>query len=89
MSEEPPGSDEELPEQLRVRRAKLDRLRESGVDPYPVAVPRTASLAEVEARLLAAAPGAAEVLERLLDEVPDPADEILLDSLPISLYGGG
>jgi hypothetical protein len=29
------------------------------------------------------------VLERLLDEVPDPADEVLLDSLPISLYGGG
>jgi tRNA-dihydrouridine synthase B len=47
------------------------------------------TIAEVEARLLAAAPGAAEVLERLLDEVPDPADEILLDSLPISLYGGG
>jgi hypothetical protein len=29
------------------------------------------------------------VLERLLDEVPDTADEVLLDSLPISLYGGG
>jgi hypothetical protein len=29
------------------------------------------------------------VLERLLDEVPSPEDEILLDSLPISLYGGG
>src|SRR3954465_8615681 len=42
-----PGSpDDELPEQLRVRRAKLDRLREAGVDPYPVAVPRTAPLAE-------------------------------------------
>jgi lysyl-tRNA synthetase class 2 len=42
-------SDEELPEQLRVRRAKLDRLREAGVDPYPVAVARTVSLAEVRA----------------------------------------
>jgi lysyl-tRNA synthetase class 2 len=49
MSEEPPGSDEELPEQLRVRRAKLDRLRDAGVDPYPVAVPRTSSLADVRA----------------------------------------
>jgi hypothetical protein len=29
------------------------------------------------------------VLERLLDELPDPAEEILLDSLPISIYGGG
>src|SRR4051794_7679029 len=45
MTEEPPVDD--LPEQLRVRRAKLDRLREAGVDPYPVTVPRTATLAEV------------------------------------------
>jgi tRNA-dihydrouridine synthase B len=47
------------------------------------------TLDEVERRLLAAAPGARFILERLLDEVPDPADEILLDSLPISIYGGG
>jgi nifR3 family TIM-barrel protein len=43
----------------------------------------------VETRLFAAAPGARFVLERLLDEAPDPADEVLLDSLPISIYGGG
>ena len=42
---EPP--DDELPEQLRVRRGKLDRLREAGVDPYPVSVARTTSLAAV------------------------------------------
>ena len=24
-----------------------------------------------------------------LAELPDPADEVLLDSLPISIYGGG
>ena len=47
------------------------------------------SLDEVEARLLAAAPGARFVLERLLDELPDPGNEVLLDSLPISIYGGG
>jgi tRNA-dihydrouridine synthase B len=47
------------------------------------------SLREVEQRLLAAAPGARFILERLLDEVPDPEDEVLLDSLPISIYGGG
>ena len=40
---------EELPEQMRVRRAKLDRLRESGIDPYPVTVPRTTTLAAVRA----------------------------------------
>src|SRR3954465_1522109 len=47
------------------------------------------SLDEVETRLLAAAPGARFILERLLGEVPDPEDEVLLDSLPISIYGGG
>jgi nifR3 family TIM-barrel protein len=47
------------------------------------------SLAEVEARLFATAPGARFVLERLLDEAPSPEDEVLLDSLPISIYGGG
>ena len=47
------------------------------------------SLDEVEERLLAAAPGARFVLERLLSELPDPADDVLLDSLPISIYGGG
>ena len=53
MSEEPSGPaaapDDELPEQMRVRRAKLDRLRETGIDPYPVGVARTTSLAEVRA----------------------------------------
>ncbi|PWW21561.1 lysyl-tRNA synthetase class II [Geodermatophilus normandii] len=50
MTDEPPGSpDDELPEQLRVRRAKLDRLRETGVDPYPVALERTTALADVRA----------------------------------------
>jgi len=44
---------------------------------------------DVVTRLFAAAPGAAEILERLVSELPDPADEILLDDLPISLYGGG
>ncbi len=50
MTDEPPGPpDDELPEQLRVRRAKLDRLREAGADPYPVTLPRTTSLADVRA----------------------------------------
>ena len=40
----------DLPEQERVRREKRERLRASGVDPYPVQVPRSAALAEVRAR---------------------------------------
>jgi tRNA-dihydrouridine synthase B len=48
---------------------------------------RCETLEEVESRLFAAAPGAAEVLERL--EAAQPReDEVLLD-LPISIYGGG
>ena len=44
---------------------------------------------EVVTRLFAAAPGSAEIVARLEAELPDPADEILLDSMPISIYGGG
>jgi tRNA-dihydrouridine synthase B len=44
---------------------------------------------EVVTRLLAAAPAAAELVDRLQDDIPDAEDEILLDELPISLYGGG
>jgi len=40
---------DDLPEQLRVRRAKRDRLIEGGVSPYPATVDRTHSLAEVRA----------------------------------------
>jgi lysyl-tRNA synthetase class 2 len=38
-----------LPQQMRVRREKLDRIRASGVDPYPVGAPRTHTLAQVRA----------------------------------------
>ena len=39
--------DDDLPEQMRVRRDKRERLLSSGIAPYPVTVPRTHSLAEV------------------------------------------
>ena len=44
------GENEELPEQVRVRREKLDRLRERGVDPFPVTVRRTTTLGELRQR---------------------------------------
>jgi tRNA-dihydrouridine synthase B len=44
---------------------------------------------EVVTRLFAAAPRAAEIVARLEEELPDRGDEILLDSMPISIYGGG
>jgi lysyl-tRNA synthetase class 2 len=44
----PPADD--LPEQMRVRRSKRDRLLAEGVEPYPVGFPRTARLAEVRER---------------------------------------
>jgi tRNA-dihydrouridine synthase B len=47
------------------------------------------STEDVVTRLFAAAPAAAEIVDRLESELPDPADEILLDEMPISIYGGG
>lgn len=41
---------QDLPEQLRIRREKRQRIIESGTDAYPVEVPRTHSLAEVRAK---------------------------------------
>ena len=55
--------------------------------PFKQELVQLATLDEVERRLLAAAPGARFVLERLEDELPQ-GDEVLLD-LPISIYGGG
>jgi tRNA-dihydrouridine synthase B len=55
--------------------------------PFKQELVQLATTEEVERRLLAAAPGAAEVLERLEEELPT-GDEVLLD-LPISIYGGG
>jgi tRNA-dihydrouridine synthase B len=45
------------------------------------------SVEEVERRLIAAAPGAIPILERLEAEVPT-GDEVTLE-LPVSIYGGG
>ncbi|MGI9123627.1 MAG: amino acid--tRNA ligase-related protein, partial [Mycobacterium sp.] len=42
---DPDSSD--LPEQFRIRQGKRQRLLDEGRDPYPVAVPRTHSLAEI------------------------------------------
>ena len=42
--------DLDAPEQIQVRRAKLDRLRAAGIDPYPVGYPRTDTIAQVRER---------------------------------------
>jgi lysyl-tRNA synthetase class 2 len=41
---------DDLPEQMRVRREKRDRMIADGVEPYPVGFARTATLAELRAR---------------------------------------
>jgi lysyl-tRNA synthetase, class II len=41
---------EDLPEQMRVRRAKRERMLAEGVPPYPISLPRTATLAELRAK---------------------------------------
>jgi tRNA-dihydrouridine synthase B len=55
--------------------------------PFKQEVLRLESSEEVERRLIAAAPGALDILERLEDEIPS-GDELTL-ALPISVYGGG
>ena len=49
MTSEPPEGDTGLPEQFQIRRDKRARLLAEGRDPYPVAVQRTHTLAEVRA----------------------------------------
>ena len=52
MSEQPPSAEssvDDLPEQMRVRRDKRQRLLDAGVEPYPVGVDRTHTLAQVRA----------------------------------------
>src|SRR5690349_10354551 len=56
--------------------------------PFKQELVQLATVAEVEQRLLAAAPRAADVLEQLTAELPDAEDDVVLD-LPISIYGGG
>ena len=57
--------------------------------PFKQELVQLESTEEIVVRLLAATPGAAELVERLEAELPDPAEEILLESMPISIYGGG
>jgi lysyl-tRNA synthetase class 2 len=48
-SADPQGPVADLPEQFRIRRGKREKLLEEGRDPYPVAVERTHSLAQIRA----------------------------------------
>ena len=46
----PDSGQDDLPEQIRVRREKRDRLLSEGVQPYPTSVPRTHLLKDLRAR---------------------------------------
>jgi lysyl-tRNA synthetase class 2 len=50
MNEPKPEVADDLPEQLRIRREKRESLLSRGIAPYPVAVPRTASLSQIRKR---------------------------------------
>ncbi|MFF0172198.1 lysine--tRNA ligase [Micromonospora profundi] len=41
---------DDLPEQMKVRREKRDRMLAEGVEPYPIGFPRTSTLAEIRAK---------------------------------------
>jgi lysyl-tRNA synthetase, class II len=47
--EDPGRAEAGLPEQMRVRLAKAERMRSAGGDPYPVGYPRTHMIAEIRA----------------------------------------
>jgi DAHP synthase ferredoxin-like domain len=73
----------------------IQRIKECGFQAHVIrgaertvigAVGKNGRRGELEA--LQAAPDAVELLERLEAELGD-VDEVLLDSLPISIYGGG
>ncbi len=49
---------DKLPEQVRVRRAKVERLKARGIEPYPVGYPRSHTLAQVRAEAGLLAPDA-------------------------------
>jgi tRNA-dihydrouridine synthase B len=55
--------------------------------PFKNELVQLSSTEDVVTRLLAAAPGAADLLAGL--EADAPEDEILLEGMPISIYGGG
>jgi tRNA-dihydrouridine synthase B len=57
--------------------------------PFKNELMQLASTEEVVVRLLAAAPGAADLVAELERDLPGPEDEVVLDRLPISVYGGG
>src|SRR5512133_1718808 len=73
-----PSPEEVVAELLLFMRETVRELGEQR--PFKQELVMLPTIGEVEERLLAAAPGARFVLERLLDEVPDPQDEVLLDS---------
>jgi tRNA-dihydrouridine synthase B len=56
--------------------------------PFKQELVQLATTEEIETRLFAAAPRAAELVAELEATVPSAADEVLLD-MPISIYGGG
>jgi lysyl-tRNA synthetase class 2 len=47
VSTQPPPAADDLPDQMRVRRHKRERMLATGAQPYPVAVPRTRTLREI------------------------------------------
>src|SRR5580693_4995052 len=49
----------DVPEQMQVRLAKVERMRAAGTDPYPVGYPRTHTMAEVRAEFGELPPDAA------------------------------
>jgi lysyl-tRNA synthetase class 2 len=57
--DQPTDAADDLPEQMRVRLDKLERMREAGLDPYPLGFPRTTELAALREKYADLAPDVA------------------------------
>jgi tRNA-dihydrouridine synthase B len=57
--------------------------------PFKNELMQLSSTEEVVTRVYAAAPGAAAIVARLEAELPDRDADVLLEGMPISIYGGG
>jgi tRNA-dihydrouridine synthase len=57
--------------------------------PFKNELMQLASTDDVVTRLYAAAPGAAAIVARIEAELPDPEADVVLEGMPISIYGGG
>ena len=87
-NQSPAPATTQLPEQLQIRRDKRARLLESGIDPYPVTVERSMSLAEVRERFQVVA-SAEDTDDAPANDAQAPRPSHTADGHPITYLAAG